>query len=620
MGVPMVQKQSRRKSSLIMGALLALLLGVAAGFFVLAMPTHLLETVTTMTRLSKLMTQAEPPIMPYDKTVLAVLAGTLTAGIGWVAIDWLLFGRAGMRTLIREREDDYEESDGDTFRPTDPLDLVAPVSLPTGDWASSATSDPRRPLSARTDIGDPPMSTAPQGLQPIAMPGIDELLPPIDRIQPVSGATPPAFPPIAPFQAAPPPNPFQQPGTEPQTGNMFGSPAMPFPAKPTETLGSPAEAAGLQPPQPQSASPTRAWLPTPGVRPDGSTSPFEQPSSVSDSDDDDALDLTTPQLPQAEPMFVPEPLGYTPPPLQLVTPQPAAVFAPPAAPIDIAPISDVRPPASIAPAVPPAEPPRPMAPPPLAIEPPDFPVPPPPRFEHPAPPFAVPSGFQPAMPTVSQPPAFEPVAPSSVPPPTFVPSVPPVAPPVAAPVVPSQPSVPRRTSPDGTIAGLDKGRLEELLARLERGLEARRAAAARAAASPPAPVQAPQSAVTPDGRPLPGPPPAALHQPPLATLRSEAPVTHHASANPEPLRPVVAPTVFAAPTASNSQPVAPTTAPVYDLPTMPISPAYNLTPIQPPPQAFLPETGIEDKEPTSDALLDQPLHMTLDLLRNKVRR
>ena len=50
MGVPMVQSKARRRSSLIWGSLLAILLGVAAAFFVLAMPISLLETITTMTR------------------------------------------------------------------------------------------------------------------------------------------------------------------------------------------------------------------------------------------------------------------------------------------------------------------------------------------------------------------------------------------------------------------------------------------------------------------------------------------------------------------------------------------------------------------------------------------
>lgn len=598
-----------------MGVVLALLLGIAAGFFVLAMPTHLLETVTTMTRLSKLMTQAEPPIMPYDKTVLAVLAGTLTAGIGWVAIDWLLFGRAGMRTLIREREDDYEESDGNIFRSTDPLDLVAPVSLPTGDWASSAASDPRRPLSARTDIGDPPLSTAPAGLQPIAMPGIDELLPPVDHIQPGPGAAALGFPSASPFQAAPPSDPFQPPRTEPQPGNMFGNPGM----SPAESQAAPSwtqtEAGGDQ--QPQTASPARAWLPTPGVRPDGSSSPFEQQSSSSDADDDDALDLTTPQTVQTEPPPVPEPFGQTPPPLQLNTPQPTPVFAAPAAPPDFSP----RPETPVLSALQPPAPVQPPAPPPLAIEQPDFPVPQPTAFEPPASPFPLSPAIQPAAPAVSQPPAFEPVAPPLVQAPVFASPAPSVAPAPTPPLSVLPAPAPRRASSDATFAGLDKGRLEDLLVRLERGLEARRAAAARAAAAPPAPVAAPHSLATPQAQPAPTPPQTVTApQPPLVVSEPAARVIHHAPANVEQVSSVVPPAGFATPSPSMSQPVAPTTAPVYDLPTMPVSPAYNLPPSQPAPDAFTRDSRPEWPEPSSDALLDQPLHVTLDLLRNKVRR
>ena len=80
------------------------------------------------------------------------------------------------------------------------------------------------------------------------------------------------------------------------------------------------------------------------------------------------------------------------------------------------------------------------------------------------------------------------------------------------------------------------------------------------------------------------------------------------------------PAGFATPSPNMSQHVAPTTAPVYDLPTMPVSPAYNLPPSQPASDAFTRDSQTEWPEPSSDALLDQPLHVTLDLLRNKVRR
>ncbi|MFD2501873.1 hypothetical protein ACFSTI_27620 [Rhizorhabdus histidinilytica] len=205
-----------------MGVLLALLLGVAAAFFVLAMPIRMLETVTTFTRLSKLMVQAEPPISPNDRTLLSVLAAILTAGIGWVLVDWLVFGRAGMSTLIRTRDDDYEDEDEDHFRPTDPLDLVTPAEDPAAEWPVPSTGDARRPLSARTDIGDPPPALDPFGA-PLA--GLNQALPPISEILPGTGVSAPplqpnalppliqpaAFPQAAPFPEAEPAPPEMPP-------------------------------------------------------------------------------------------------------------------------------------------------------------------------------------------------------------------------------------------------------------------------------------------------------------------------------------------------------------------------------------------------------------------------
>ena len=52
---------------------------------------------------------------------------------------------------------------------------------------------------------------------------------------------------------------------------------------------------------------------------------------------------------------------------------------------------------------------------------------------------------------------------------------------------------------------------------------------------------------------------------------------------------------------------------------MPVSPAYDLAPQPPATPPFASAPRVEPIEPPSDELLDQPLHVTLDLLRNKVK-
>jgi hypothetical protein len=183
MGALMVRKDVKRRTSLLMGILLSLLLGAAAAFFIFALPQDLLESLTTSTGLARIMVQAEPPISPNDRALLSALAGIGTAGLGWVLIDWLLFGRAGMSTLIRPREDDYEEDEGDYYRPSNPLDLVVPDS-PLVSMAQPSVLDPRRPLSARTDIGDPPKSPVVESPLDTYNIASDQLLPPIGHLLP----------------------------------------------------------------------------------------------------------------------------------------------------------------------------------------------------------------------------------------------------------------------------------------------------------------------------------------------------------------------------------------------------------------------------------------------------
>jgi hypothetical protein len=200
-------KQVRRRTSLLMGISLALLLGSAAAFLIFALPQYTLEKITVATRLAKLMVQAEPPISGDDRILLAILAGVGTTGLGWVLIDWLFFGRAGLSVFVRSRGDLYDDiEEGGAYRPSDPLDLVLPAPI-DGVGSAPRGGDARRPLSARTDIGDPPLSQPMPGmpqpqpaasppLSPFAVPpSLDDLLPPLDRL---AAAAVPASSPVDP--------------------------------------------------------------------------------------------------------------------------------------------------------------------------------------------------------------------------------------------------------------------------------------------------------------------------------------------------------------------------------------------------------------------------------------
>lgn len=518
MGLPMVQKDTRRRSNLILGVLLALLLGVAAGFFVLAVPIRMLETVTTLTRLSKLMVQAEPPISPNDRTLLAVLAGILAAGIGWVLIDWLLFGRAGMSTLIKPREDDYEDEDGDHFRPTDPLDLVSSVPLPAQDWVPPASGDARRPLSARTDIGDPPKPASPFGMPAIPQPGLDRSPNPFGQILPgVGGEAPPLHsnvpPPLGqPMTAATPPG--QQ-----ATAMVWGASDPTAPGAPLPASWPPLDLSTLETPPRESVMPeaspveravasTPGWLPVPGLRPDGGQPPLTAGEPVNS----DIAPLQVEPVMTA-PTPVPPPLIPQPPvDLPTAAPQPQPIFAPSPAP------------------------------------------------------------------STAPPPAFElPVTPAQV---------------AAAPVSPQIAPTPIRATSE---PGFDKVRLEELLARLERGLQNRRAAAAQPPARVEPPVLAPAHQAAALAAMAPRVPPPAAYAAPMPEV---SPPIH--------TEPVAAQAPIPGPTPAPFQPVAPAPEAISTPP---------LAPIVPPSPAFAAESVARN-----DALLDQPLHVTLDLLRSMVKR
>lgn len=506
-----------------MGTLLAVLPGVAAGFLLLAMPTRMLETVTTATRLSSLMVQAEPPISPSDKTLLSVLAGVLTAGIGWVLIDWLMFGRAGLSALIRTREDEYEDEDDDLYRPTDPLDLVSPVSAGANEWMPSAGGgDTRRPLSARTDIGDPP---AGGGFDPrTAMPGLNRPLPPMDQIVPGAGIAPPPLPGAIPQPAL----------TQIPQPNGFAPPAMPAaPAAPVY------EAAPAIDP---AAAAMPSWLPAPGARPDAPPIGRDLPPSLSDI------------APARQPSWHPEP----------PTPVPQAVAAAetgstrPAAPPPLIPIPNLVPPPLIqdVAAAPSADPPR-------GRETLDVPFITPEPALAPAPPSA-PASVEPQEP------------------------IPPAAAPAAVmPVQQTSASVPAPAARQ-TGLGFDAAQIEQLLTKLEETVKRRRAAAAARAA------QVEQTAP----RPVAVAPVPPVVQP-MAPPRAEPPAAYSAP------REIVAPP-----------------RPEFDLPPLEplpgVAPSPQPTPVAAPvAPAPIPAPQLEQG---GDLLLDQPLHVTLDQLRNMVRR
>ncbi|MES2494782.1 MAG: hypothetical protein V4618_01590 [Pseudomonadota bacterium] len=522
-----------------MGILLALLLGVAAAFFVLAMPIHMLESVTTATRLSKLMVQAEPPISPNDRTLLSILAGILTTGIGWVLVDWLMFGRAGISTLIRTREDDYEDEDEDQFRPTDPLDLVESSMAPPADWPAPPSGDTRRPLSARTDIGDPPLMAGPFGGSPGA---INQALPPINDILLGAGTIAPPLQanPLPPLVA---PSVFAPPPLAPQA---LSSEQGAHPSWPPLDLGEdvrvpasmPAAPQHFEPPMdmPAVASGLPSWMPAPGMRP---------------------VSLTIEPLPDA---FFEEPA-------ETVRPEPSPVPDPePAMPmVDHA-------------AIIPADPLPPM----LGAQ-----------SAFPPPPF----DWAPSAPTIGA--LYQ--EPAAITPPIV--ATPPVA---VAPVAP-QPIPALRPMPP---SGFKPGELEDLLGRLERGLQQRRAAAASASQ----PAQAVSAPVPASASPLVAP--VALE--PIAAPAAAPPGPAYEGPRDLP------PAGFSAPPPLFPPAMTPLPVPANEPRQAEPSP-YTLG-IAPPPSAEAP-ASILPLPPTpvpsdgrNDELLDQPLHVTLDLLRSMVKR
>jgi len=540
----MVQKKSSRRSSLIMGVLLALLPGMAAAFFVLAVPIGMLETVTTMSRLSKLMVQAEPPISPNDRTLLAILAGVLTSGIGWVMVDWLIFGRAGMGLLIRTREDDYEDEGEDHFRPTDPLDLVASGAPPPQDWTMPQPGDARRPLSARNDIGDPPLVSPFDS--PLGGVGANQALPPLGGILPGEGVMPPALQPNVPPPVQPAPQLSARPMASPHmAAGAEGLPDLELPPLGRAGGSSPLPDRGQSPVGSPTGMPS--WIPAPGSRP-------EERDEIVPAD------------------IAPEPREQTPaadePVLQLDEPS----ILPPQAPRAVPPLIEVAPP----------------TPPSLADIASDIP----PVWAAPA------QEAQPASepePVVSHE-EVKPAAPDT-----------PVAPlpPQAAPEVAPRSQAPRPSPGPMPEPGFDRARLEDLLERLERGLQQRRARAAVEAASA---VQQAHVAppVTPPAPPVTPPAPPLVEPPVGIAPRPIPPAAFEPPAAVEELSP------FAEPPAGFSDQLS-ALPPVFD-PAPTHQPPAAPEPSQPRPPVVPPLGG------SNDEMLDQPLHVTLDALRNMVKR
>lgn len=338
MGVLMVRKEVKRHTSLLMGISLAILLGGAAAFLIFALPQHMLERLTTLSRLSRLMVQAEPPISQNDRSLLAVLAGIGTAGLGWVLIDWLLFGRVGMSAIIRQREDDYED-DEDGYRPSDPLDLVKHVPRTVIEVGQAANpDDPRRPLSARTDIGDPPRSgSAARRPGPDSygiavdqfLPPIDQLLPGIERPatnapvpQPAAEGTPEAlglsFPISSRSDAGFPPPPNFPPAASPPPLVLPTVGAPPQPASPLSDLPG-----WVPPPQPPTPSQSGPAIPQPLVTPAPPAATVAQPAPVPPFDTQFAAYRT--------PEFVPPPAPR--PPAAVVSSPSAQSFDEPPPPV-----------------------------------------------------------------------------------------------------------------------------------------------------------------------------------------------------------------------------------------------------------------------------------------------
>lgn len=565
MGVPMVQSKARRRSSLIWGSLLAILLGVAAAFFVLAMPISLLETITTMTRLSKLMVQAEPPISPNDRTLLAVLAGISVSAVGWVMLDWLLFGKAGLSAIMPGREDEYEDEDDDAFRPTDPLDLIGNGGSPLArqnDWAQGGTgNDPRRPLSARTDIGDPPAVGVP------FLPGVGDSFPAAGQILPGAGV---AAPPLPPVLGASPLPPLQPPASPAWSADPLPSGRASWPPLDETVLPEPliAPMAPVAPSIP--AAPTArvasdvppgmpSWLPAPGARIDDNL-PSVDPATGE-------AGVATPVSPIPAAAEAPGPMAGSLSPVEV--PDILAPFAP-ASPA----VTQVPPAHSV---VPQAEVPFE-----LDVTAPEIPQP-----------VASTSPVSTAAPWLSP---QTPPAPESVPP---APEWPVAAVSPLAPASVANHPAPARAGG----AGLDRARLEELLERLERSLESRRAAAAQAPAQPSAAI-APSPAPQP---PLPTPQPSVAVPPAFA-----APVAPRASdllGTPNTLPPQPATNVRLPVDPLPSPPIAPITFSAPE-PSMPIAP-------KPVPAAPVPANTASA---ANDALLEQPLHMTLEQLRQMIRR
>jgi hypothetical protein len=563
MGVPMVQTKARRRSSLIWGALLAILLGVAAAFFVLAMPIHMLETVTTATRLSKLMVQAEPPISPNDRTLLSVLAGIFIAAVGWVLLDWLLFGKAGLSAIVPTRDDDFEDEDDDAFRPTDPLDLIGGAPAPLSrqnDWSAEMAGDPRRPLSARTDIGDPPAAAAP------FLPGVTDNLPPLGQILPGAGV---AAPPLSPaFGASPiqPPPLFPQ---QPAPASAWGGDPLPagrgsWPPLDDDTVGVPlVPPAAPSPPaepvaktSPVIASIMPSWLPAPGARVDDA-------STTGDAAEDPALSPAAPAAPAeavaASDAGTSSPVadGDPSPILSAFPPSAAAASAPPE-------VFDL----GVA-AFAPAEP--------VQDQKPEVPLD---------------LNFAPSVSAgrAHEGSAVEPLTPSFVSP--EMPSV------SAAPIYPLAEEPVRPAMPRAPTPGLDRARLEDLLERLERSLENRRAAAA---ARPPAgagEAWAPQS--PPAAAPLPVQAravPDAAAMPSVDSARTTMPAAEGIA------------TSFA----PNPPPSVHSEAEAVPVPLS--EPAPSVAPLPAQRQQYAAGAGA-----ANDALLEQPLHLTLEQLRQMIRR
>jgi len=204
-----VQRQTGRRPILVAGATLAILFGMATALLILALPAELLGAVVGLTGLSG----AGGPISSDARAFLSVLTGVAMAGLGWLLVDRLLLSRIATLVLIPARLPER----GDDALPSALAEALGLRRLADSeDSFRSPPSEARRPLSARSEIGAPPIAAGSPLVQVAAIPSLDRALPPIDQVlqravDPAIDPEPPATPIISPEPTVPEVSPVPAP-------------------------------------------------------------------------------------------------------------------------------------------------------------------------------------------------------------------------------------------------------------------------------------------------------------------------------------------------------------------------------------------------------------------------